>query len=221
MNIVSDIHKVVPLSLQVEIDELRDQEGGLAWRYGRLANEVYHYVVANGLPYTRLEACGYLAYSTDNQRAPTTILRYAMVDEFFSNKPVSKERYAFLPFSHFELAMQCGADWLKVLKKSIRMMDENGGRLPSRAKLEAALRPDRQAISLTERLQYREPTVILTFDEGEDDMTILQNILAALQIEIKKWQIRHPEIATPLAQVVLLIQQTLEKVEYAKTKQSD
>lgn len=211
----ADIRHVIPMELENKIDDLRERESHLSWDYGMIANEIYQYIVANNLPYTKLEACGYLARMTDNDRAPNTILRYAQVAEFFANKK-SWERYEFLPFSHFELAMRMGDRWREVLDKAVSLMAMNFGRPPSRAKLERIFFPDlveKQLENVTPPEPPYDPrlgTARLEVLETEDDA--ITDLLAQLQAKLGGFQRRHPGIAPLIAQALIIISKALESM---------
>lgn len=213
------LHKYIPEQIQNRLLALRETESSIAWEYGLLANEVYAYVCANDLPYTRLEACGYVSYMVDNERAPNTIMRYALVAEKFADKSV-RDKYAHLPFSHFELARSFGKNWKQVLDTSSRMMDDNYGRPPSRRKLEQKLLGKSPATPYVP-----EPTYPIVTDVANLDIREPLPLLAKMYVQVSDLQstlevvrLKYPSIGQVLAQALLVIQSLLLKIEEHERK---
>lgn len=220
MSMIAEIEKVTPEEVLDRLMDVRDRETKLSWDYGSVANEVYSYVVANDLKYTKLEVCGFVAYKVDNHRKPNTIMRYALVAEFFASKK-SAERYDFLPFSHFELAMHMGKDWRKVLEKSASLMAGANGRPPSRAKLEAEFITSDEKGKERPKTDRQEIVVRLSSvaqDDGFDLIGEVQNLLSQLQSKIPAMQSRYPAIAPLVAQALILIQEALRKTNETPTE---
>jgi hypothetical protein len=214
MSDATSLYKYIPEHINDRLLALRDAESSISWEYGLLANEVYTYVCANNLPYTRLEACGYVSYMVDNERAPNTIMRYALVAEKFADKSI-RDRYAHLPFSHFELARAFGKQWKKVLDTSSKMMDDNFGRPPSRKKLERKLLG-----TLPGSTFVPEPSYPIMTEPANLDIREPQPLLARMYIQVSELQatlelvrLKYPLIGQLLAQALLTVQSLILKIE--------
>lgn len=227
MSIMSDISQVIPQDIHDQIMDLRDRDSNLSWDYGRVANEVYQYIVANGLQFTKIEACGYISTNVDNDRSAHTIMRYARVQEFFADKENWRRRYEFLPFSHFELAMHCGQDWKKVLNESVKLMAANHGRPPSRRRLEiiflnGASIPDpyEQKGPVTDWQEVINSSMIPGrefLDKDHIELMELQGIVTLLQKKLERIQIKFPLIATPIGQAVIILNIAMRKIHEQAT----
>ncbi len=218
MTIYKKINSVLPDQTLNKLMAIRDAESSLSWDYGDVANEVYHYIVANALPITRLEACGFVSYAVDNERAPNTIMKYALVAEFFSRKSI-RARYSFLPFSHFEFASKMGKDWRKVLNKSASLMAGSFGRPPSRRRLELEFSQPDLVKALNEATQSFERFAEAVNSSGVqatdivkgDDFDDIKQLVARLEMKLQAFSVKYPKIAMLLAQALLILKQALSE----------
>ena len=196
-----------------------------------MANEVYAYVVANDLPFTKLECCGFLSYMTDNNRAPNTIIKYAKVSEFFANKP-SHVKYEFLPFSHFMLAVEQGKDWRRVLEKSVSLMAGGFGRPPSRARLEYELKLRKdppgdtsvvlQGVTSTSNGPVMGITAYgMDVPYGSDPLNDLEFLLSELNARLERIRFSYPLVAPLLGQAIILITEALKKTHETKNQTNE
>ena len=206
MSIVADIKRVMPSSVQHKVHDLRERESSFRWDCGDVVNEAYAYVVANALPYTKLEVCGWISLELDSDRAPNTLLEYARVASFFSE--AIREKFAELPFSHFQLAMAYGKDWRKVIKKSRDLAVEGGGKPPSKARLERELTgaPMPEPPPFVYPSSMPNATIVVA---APDELGEVRSLLTQLQVHLEHIQRQYPGIAPLVAQAVLIIQEAL------------
>ena len=243
--------RVVRVLPEVVLEQLETAKGSLSdlrWTMGRLANICYSYVVANALPFSRVQTCAAIGHFFDDVRSMSSILRYAEAAEFYPDEIV--EAYGFLPFSHFDYARRFGDRWREVLDESVRLADERGGLPGSVLALERVFEPELfqiHALEISQEMAAAEGVAPAAdgvppasdYPEDEQDLpdepptdydeavacdrdlfAVSHSVdqLTSVLPRLQRWAARYPGAARKLAQAQLLISEVVEEIRERQTQ---
>lgn len=212
-DIIKTLIKTLPDDVLEITRQISQQEDAACWRYGYAANEAYRHVVANDLPYTRLETCGAISYLAGGHRTAATILGYAKVQATFYG-PANSDS-GTIPFSHYQVASEykTPAGRQMVLRTSRELFDKysypvSAARL--RAELDAREKGE-TVVKMNYRYKPTETRLIVQSNRQDHSLDTLKWHVAQIGELIENLRINNPRIASHVAAALIDIQDVLRE----------